>query len=217
MAESLPYMVNIGTLKKALKKIAEASTPDRFTQDYLGETLGMKGGTARTVIPFLKKAGFLDANGVPTEWYREFRNPTLSGQAAAKALRKAYAPLFASNENAHKLGDTDLRGLVLQSTGLDHDSRVVTAIVGTFKALKGVAAPEVKEPSSLVAIKAHAEPEGSQQQPRQPQSGDGRDGLQELPVGMNLSYTINLNLPATPDINVFNAIFRSLKENLLKR
>jgi hypothetical protein len=35
-------------------------------------------------------------------------------------------------------------------------------------------------------------------------------------VGLNLKYTINLNLPATSDIAVFNAIFKSLKENLLK-
>jgi hypothetical protein len=34
--------------------------------------------------------------------------------------------------------------------------------------------------------------------------------------GLNLSYTINLNLPETSDVEVFNAIFRSLKENLLK-
>jgi hypothetical protein len=33
--------------------------------------------------------------------------------------------------------------------------------------------------------------------------------------GINLSYTINLNLPATADQAVFNAIFRSLKEHLL--
>ena len=35
-------------------------------------------------------------------------------------------------------------------------------------------------------------------------------------LGLNLAYTINLNLPATSDIAVFNAIFKSLKENLLK-
>ena len=35
-------------------------------------------------------------------------------------------------------------------------------------------------------------------------------------IGLNLAYTINLNLPATSDIAVFNAIFKSLKENLLK-
>jgi hypothetical protein len=34
-------------------------------------------------------------------------------------------------------------------------------------------------------------------------------------LGLNLAYTINLNLPATSDQTVFNAIFRSLKEHLL--
>lgn len=33
--------------------------------------------------------------------------------------------------------------------------------------------------------------------------------------GINLSYTINLNLPATKDIDVFNAIFKSLKQHIL--
>jgi hypothetical protein len=33
---------------------------------------------------------------------------------------------------------------------------------------------------------------------------------------IGLSYTINLNLPATSDVAVFDAIFRSLKEHLLK-
>jgi len=35
-------------------------------------------------------------------------------------------------------------------------------------------------------------------------------------AGLHLSYTINLNLPATSDVAVFNAIFKSLKEHLLK-
>lgn len=35
-------------------------------------------------------------------------------------------------------------------------------------------------------------------------------------LGLNLGYTINLNLPATSDPAVFNAIFKSLKEHLLR-
>ena len=31
---------------------------------------------------------------------------------------------------------------------------------------------------------------------------------------LGISYTINLNLPATTDIQVFNAIFKSLKEHI---
>jgi hypothetical protein len=36
-------------------------------------------------------------------------------------------------------------------------------------------------------------------------------------IGMNLSYTINLNLPQSSDPEVFNAIFKALKEHLLSR
>ena len=39
MAESLPYILITGTFKKALEKIRDAATPERFTQDYLAETL----------------------------------------------------------------------------------------------------------------------------------------------------------------------------------
>ena len=34
---------------------------------------------------------------------------------------------------------------------------------------------------------------------------------------LKLSYTINLNLPATTEIEVSNAIFKSLRENLLRQ
>lgn len=36
-------------------------------------------------------------------------------------------------------------------------------------------------------------------------------------VGMNLSYTINLNLPETENLAVFNAIFTALRTHLLAR
>jgi hypothetical protein len=35
-------------------------------------------------------------------------------------------------------------------------------------------------------------------------------------LGLNLGYTINLNLPATSDPEVFDAIFKSLKQHLLR-
>ncbi len=38
----------------------------------------------------------------------------------------------------------------------------------------------------------------------------------DLGDGLNLSYTINLHLPATSEVAVFNAIFKSLREHLLK-
>ena len=58
----------------------------------------------------------------------------------------------------------------------------------------------------------------------EPQKGDsgkdpsGKDDarVETKDLGIRLGYNINLNLPATDDIRVFDAIFRSLKEHLLK-
>lgn len=51
------------------------------------------------------------------------------------------------------------------------------------------------------------------------ESGDGKvSSTEDLPVltGLNPGYTINLHLPATSDIAVYNAIFKSLREHLLE-
>ena len=41
----LPYVTGYGNITKALQKIQEASTPDRFTQDFLSTKLGLKGNS----------------------------------------------------------------------------------------------------------------------------------------------------------------------------
>jgi hypothetical protein len=50
---SLPFVTAYGNLTKALERIKRASTPPRFTQDFLATKLNLKGGSARPVIPFL--------------------------------------------------------------------------------------------------------------------------------------------------------------------
>jgi hypothetical protein len=209
MAENPPYTLQVGTFTKLLDKIKTAATPERFTQDSLASKLGMRGGTANSMIPLLKKAGFLSSDGTPTETYRRFRNPSQSGRAAADALRHGYKTLFEMNESAHELDDKELRGLVVQATGLEQNARVVHAITGTFKALKKYAQLGGEEESSR------------EEKSSQEVSGNGADEAHktgaERAIGMNLSYTINLNLPATADVKVFDAIFRSLREHLLKK
>lgn len=209
MAENPPYTLQVGTFTKLLDKIKTAATPERFTQDFLASKLGMRGGTANSMIPLLKKLGFLSSDGTPTEIYRRFRNPSQSGDAAADALRHGYKTLFEMNETAHELDDKGLRGLVVQATGLEQDSRVAHAITGTYKALKKYAQFGGEE-------ELPQEEKSSQEMVTTGTDHTHKTGT-ERSVGMNLSYTINLNLPATSDVKVFDAIFRSLREHLLKK
>lgn len=206
MADTLPYMNAYGTISKVLEKIKTAATPPRFTQDFLATKLQFPGGTPRPVIPFLKRAGFLGSDGVPSELYKQFRNPSESGGAAAKALKIAYQRLFEMNEYAQELSDDKLKGLIVQATGLGASASAVKGIFGSFKALR-----------------AFASFEGLAEAPQPAAEGAPSEGIDEIPSEvkrphsrLGLSYTINLNLPSTSDVAVFDAIFKSLRTHLLK-
>jgi len=207
---TLPYVTATGNIERALRGIQEAATPTRVSQDFVKTILGIRGGSGAQMTSFLKKIGFSNTDGTPTEIYIKFRNPSTSGRAAAAALKYGYGPLFIRNEYMYRLPDEKLRGLIIEETGQSSDSSVVAMALASIKAIKkfadwsGSSAEDKEETIESPQVPStHVEHQAS--------STVKRSG-----VGLNLSYTINLNLPATSDVSVFNAIFKSLKENLLK-
>lgn len=205
MADSpVPYVTSYGAISKTLERIKDASTPDRFTQDFLATKLGLKGGSPKPVIPFLKRTGFLGSDGSPTDLYKRFRNSAQSGAAAAEALKRGYAALYEVNEYAHDLSDSDLKGVIVQVTGQTKDSSTTRAMLGSFKALREVA--------DFDAVSSdHEAQEIDAEETVEPMVSTSGERL----GGVRLGYTINLNLPPTSDVAVFNAIFKSLREHLL--
>ena len=202
-------MNGYGYISTVLDKIKSAPTPPKFTQDFLQTKLGVTSSSARPIIPFLKRMGFIDDASLPTDRYRRFRNPPQSGKAAAEGLQAAFKALYDANEYAHELNGQDLEGLVIQVTGLDKTSQVLKAIIGSFNALK-----------------AHARHDGSE---NGSQAGDSDEEISPRQISfpatqqdssierrLNISYTINLNLPETTNVEVFDAIFQSLNKNILK-
>jgi len=201
-----PYMNATGLVKKILEKIKEAATPDRFTQDFMNTKLGYTGGSANAFIPFAKRIGLLSGDGSPTELYKQFRNPKTSRTAIAKAIHVGYEDLFIRNENAYKLNRSDLEGLIMEATGLEKGNTVIRAITGTLETLKGFADFESKE----------VETDDNKKDTSDTSTND-ETYESNAEVKLNLSYSINLVMPKTDDVAVFNAIFKSLKENLLKK
>jgi hypothetical protein len=207
-SSKVPYLQAYGNIKKALDKITKATVPPKFTQDFLATTLDMPGGGARPVIKFLKRAGFLTSEGTPTDLYKQFRNPSFRGASAAQGLRNAYSELYVANEYVHNASDKDLKGLIVQVTGLEQNSKLVPAMVASFKALKEYADFDAGVGVDLDEVVDEGK------------GGDAGGDQSQRPLflergGLRLGYTINLNLPATTDIAVFNAIFKSLREHLL--
>ncbi len=210
-----PYISAPGNIKRALRAIQSAATPERVSQDFVKTILNVPGGSGNQVTSFLKKIGFVNADGSPSDLYKKFRNSSSAGQAAAKALKIGYAPLYVRNEYMHQLADEKLRGLVLEETGQGEDSSVAGLVIASIKAVKKFAdwSGNDSSDSSAEASVIVAKPLENETRSRDAQQGSESPGG----LGLNLSYTINLNLPASSDIAVFNAIFKSLKDNLLRR
>jgi Family of unknown function (DUF5343) len=216
MAKELPPYVNsTGLLQDLFKKIQEAPPPNRFSQDFLFTNLKFKkSGSTIPFIPFLKRIGFLSTDGAPTEIYKKFRNPDtkVSGQAIAQAFKIAYADLYNRNEYWHTKSSTDLKNFLVEVLEVEKNNPTLTVLIRTIETLKKLADFESKVDTGEETDEN--EEIGSQNTYQDNESNKPRSS--DL-GGINLSYTINLNLPETSDGKVFDAIFKSLKENLLKK
>jgi hypothetical protein len=221
MAKELPpYVSSTGLLQELFKKIQEAPPPARFSQDYLFTNLKFKkSGSTLPFIPFLKRIGFLSNDSAPTEIYKRFRNPNpaVSGQAIAEAFKLAYKDLYARNEYWHKLTKDDLKNFLIEVLEVEPKNAALGYLIRTVETLKKYAN------FSEVPIDV----DGDDEEKNEEENDEEEKGVKkannkkkEQPSdleGLNLSYTINLNLPETSDGKVFDAIFKSLKEHLLKK
>lgn len=200
----LSYVVATGVLGKILTKIIEAPAPDKVTQDFLSNVWGFTGGSAMAVIPFLKKIDFLSSDGTPTDHYRNFRTASHRNSAIRHGLRAGFPDIYKQTDFAEKAKDEKISDIIIALTGRSKNDQVIRAIHGSFKALadfmnteNDAAAPATQESAVL--------------------SETFKDTTSQTAssTGFNLGYQINIILPETKDVEVFDAIFRKLKEHLL--
>lgn len=214
MDVNLPFMNAYGSIVDIFNKIHDAQTPNTFTQDFLATKLGFKSSSQRPFLSLLKRLGFVDNNGGVNSEYKKLRNKKERGAAIANAMKKAYSPVFEANEYASALSDSDLKSLLLQTTGLEKDSSSLKGIFGTFKALNSLADFDDSQNNSVTVVNDF-EDNGNKEEKKYYSREPEKDFV-EGNAKLNIAYTINLNLPETRDPEVFKAIFSNLKEYLLK-
>ncbi|WP_158750525.1 DUF5343 domain-containing protein [Acidobacterium sp. S8] len=209
MAEYPPYVNAYNGIAKLFEKIKAAAVPPKFTVDFMGSMLDLKSSSYRAMIPLLKRLGFIDQANAPTQAYKDYREDSLSGTIMAERLKEAYKPLFQANEYAWRLEKKELVSKLRSLTGAAEDDANIQYVASTFLEL------------SKLANWTGTAPKPKREEQGAPVDGAGTGGQrrerEELEGGLRLSYTINLNLPATTEIEVFNAIFKSLRENLLRQ
>ncbi len=205
-----PYINAFNSIPILFSKIREASVPTKFTNDYLGSMLGLKSSSHRALIPLLKRIDFLDAAGSPTTAYREYRGEQGKSHILAEKIRKAYGDLYQSSEFLHTLDKKEIENKLVTLTGASKTDQAVPAVASTFLELVKLA-DFSDTPTKVLPPKMEEDKDSN----KKPENNKFQETINQGNFG--LSYTINLNLPPTTEIEVFNAIFKSLRENLLDK
>ncbi|HEY1947258.1 MAG TPA: DUF5343 domain-containing protein [Bryobacteraceae bacterium] len=194
-------MTTTKNLPAIMKKIVDGTAPDKFTVAHL-KGLGFKSSNDQGVIPVLKDLKFLSPDGVPLQRYLDYRDTSKSKAVMAEALREAYSDLFHISERPSENDRDAIRGK-FKSTHNASDSvaNLQTATFLNLLKLADLDSPKTKH-AIIEAPIGKSMPERMREEP----SG---------PVVPNLRYNIEVHLPATKDIDVYNAIFKSLREHLI--
>jgi hypothetical protein len=210
------YLASVKNVEAIFKKITEGVAPPTFNIEHL-KSIGFKGSNDRAIVPLLKDLGFLSANGTPEPRYHAYRDRSQSKAVMAEALRQAYEDIFHIAEVPTDADRPAIEGLFKSK----HNStdRVAQAQAMTFLSLLKLADLTATSPigsGSLGREGGDGSDSGDSGSGNdQSTTDDPQDGVQKI-LSTQLHYTIQIHLPATKEIEVFNAIFRSLRENLIQ-
>ncbi len=205
MPTSYPYIVSNNKIEPILTRIRSAAKPARFSRETL-TTWGFTASNDRAMVSVLKDLGFLSETGAPTEFYDGLRDPTEWKFALADRIRVLYSDLFAIDSNIPTVAEAEIKGAISRITGKDDET--VKRYYSTFKTLAALANFEPR-PAKSATKKTDAPIDETKPKKAIDQSDDHRAKRQT-----DYHYNIQIHLPVTTDVTVYNAIFKSLKENL---
>lgn len=214
MALQPVYLVAIKNLAPFLEALRHAQAPEKIGVRFI-EELGFKSTNDRLFIPLLKALHFLDEGGKPTARYHAFLDDTQWKKVLAAGIKDAYQDLFRVSKNAQSLTREQLTGKI-KSVG---EGKISPSVLGnmtkTFMELVKLADFKTEAPQEVAT---EAPPEGTVAEPGAPLAitGIGAKIEQSSQVGPTLVYRIEIVLPAVRDQAIYDAIFRSAKEHLLK-
>ena len=200
MADDYPYMISNNKISPIVDAIHSAAKPQKFSHEFL-KKLGFNSSNDRAVIPPFKRLGFLTESGVPTSHYDNLKDKTKRTSALAERIRELYTEIYAINTKIHDGSEEEIKGAISRVTGKDATS--VGRYYSTFKAL-----------TALAEFEAPTEEQTEEEEVEVEEQSTDNTVEKRTNRTNNFHYNIQIHLPATTDISVYNAIFKSLKENL---
>jgi len=208
MALPSAYLTSVKNLEGILNAIRTAKAPSKFSQSFL-ESLEFKSSSDRLIIGVLKSLGFINEQGEPVDRYFRFLDQSQSGRVLAEAIEDAYGDLFQVNKKANELSATEIKNKLKTLTQGKVSDSVLDKMSMTFRALCEQADFSAERSPPFDAADEDETPPDPL-----PPAGE-RPSLLGGNLG-GLVYNIQIHLPESRDHAVYDAIFRSLREHLLK-
>lgn len=220
MAMQPVYLVSVRNLFNFLEALRHAQAPEKVGLRFI-EELGFTSTNDRLFIPLLKAMKFLDDAGKPSARYHAFLDDTQWANVLAEGVKDAYPDLFRVNRHANELPRDQLTGKIKSLSEGKISAAVLGNTVKTFLELvkhadfSGTPTADPLPPPELADAEQPAEKDNDS--PRVDRSREeNRYAIGVDNGGPTLVYRIEIVLPAVRDQAIYDAIFRSAKEHLIK-
>jgi hypothetical protein len=199
------YVLANGRIPDVFSKIRDAQAPDQVTNQLLKDW-GFSSSNDRAFLPLLKALGFLTPTGQPTQRYHDYRDHSRSRAVLGEGLREAYHDLFLITANPKESDRDAIKGKFKSFHNASDNSAANMA--ATFYALLKLAD---LSGSSKISVPSDQKIEDKTDQSREPIGIQARSSS-----APSFHYNIQVHLPATNDAEVYNAIFKSLREHFVE-
>jgi hypothetical protein len=207
MALTNAYVLPTNRIADVFSKIRDGQAPSQFTNQLLKDW-GFSSSNDRAFIPLLKALGFLSPTGQPTQRYHDYRDHSRSKAVMAEALRDAYGDIFLITANPKPSDKGAIEGKFKSFHNVSDN--VAQLMTKTFYGLLNLA--DLNAPlSPPIAHLTIDEPPGEAAPTEEPSRSITATGRLT-----GFHYNIQVHLPATKDVEIYNAIFKSLKEHFVE-
>jgi hypothetical protein len=213
MALPSSYVQNFNKIPDYFKQIQDAQAPDQLTQKLLKDW-GFASTNDRSFIPLLKSIGFLSTEGKPTQIYHQYRDHSKSARVLGQALRDSYSDIFLIKNMPSVSDEAAITGKF--KSYFNGSDTTASRQARTFLALLEIA--DISETSAIsdTGTDTLQEPMGADESMTTSASPQPIVQPKNFNNALGLHYNIQIHLPATKDVEVYNAIFKSLKEHLVE-
>ncbi len=202
-----------GKLDQFFETLREGQAPSKFNREFLRD-IGFKSSNWLAAIGLMKGLGFLTPEGAPTSQYMDFLDKTRWKKVLADAVKDAYSDLFVMKRNPTQEDFSQIAGKFKSTYNLS--DTVSERSARTFLALLELCDRDTIVGDTDTQIDDKSEiPEDTPSPLPEPVDIAPKEARQTATRQADLHYNIQIHLPATKGIEVYNAIFKSLREHIV--